>query len=118
MSARQATVTSPCRCVTSHAPTPSEYDTHLVVPPPKGMDGPRATLCPTAHRNAHVLWNLYVDHEGKPPGHELRRFNSEIRSMVAYAWGRRPDNPVKTKPTDCAGTEPVANETRPWGSSR
>lgn len=70
-------------------------DLHQILPLAwGGKDGPSVALCPTAHRNVHVLINLYVKNGGKPHGKELSQFSAYIRKLAEYAWKHRPGEPV------------------------
>lgn len=93
-----------CRCVTNHAPSVAVHVRHTVVPLEwGGKDGPVEMLCPTADTNVHALLNLYVEHSGRPPGNELRRFSAFVRGLAEQAWRHRPKDPQGTALCDRMG---------------
>jgi hypothetical protein len=80
-----------------HSPQPHSLDSHHVIP--RAWGGPdvstnRVTLCPTSHRNTHVLLDAYLDADGPPPWAILGTFGPGERDLAALAWKAYQDNPI------------------------
>jgi hypothetical protein len=74
-----------CKCVTKHVPKPLELHKHHVWPLGEGgpdIKGNLVILCPTTHSNAHRLWQLYEQYEGRPPWSILRIYSEYTRAIV------------------------------------
>lgn len=80
---------TPCPCVSSHSPEPSDVEIHHIVPMAWG--GPdvasnRINVCGNAHNNVHALLRAYSRANGTPSWEVRRRFSPFTRSLAARGW--------------------------------
>ena len=81
-------VNNSCVCVVKHLPKPATVESHALVPESWGTvrDCPVVILCPSAHRNVHVLLDLYLEGHGDVSWEHLRTFSPYIRDVALRGW--------------------------------
>lgn len=74
-----------------HSPRPQDVDLHHILP--KFMGGPdeesnMVRVCPTGHRNVHLLLAEYLRIHAKPPWAVLRQYGGDERYLAQDGWDR------------------------------
>lgn len=78
-----------CPCVGDHNPNPTTFDEHHIVP--LAWDGPDEDsnliiLCPTTHRNVHLLLNAWKREGGEPAWKFRQKFSPFVRELAERGW--------------------------------
>lgn len=78
-----------CPCVEDHNPNPTTFDRHHIVP--LSWDGPDndanlVILCPSMHRNVHLLLNKWRDVGGEPSWEYRKYFGHYARKLAEIGY--------------------------------
>ncbi len=78
-----------CQIHKYHSPLPMQQNVHHILP--LSWRGPdvasnKVTVCPSGHRNIHVLLDYYVHAQGLPPWTKREHFGVTERALAQRAW--------------------------------
>ena len=78
-----------CSCVTEHRPGIDELDRHHIVPLSWGGPDTEANvvwICPSQHRQTHLLLSAYRRAGGTPSWDVRRQFSPFTRALAQRGW--------------------------------